>query len=52
MNKTTGADATALSIAFRTSFDSSRAWKGVMNRVGLKGRDAGVLARVAARKAY
>jgi hypothetical protein len=52
MNKTTGADATALSIAPRTSSESSRAWNGVMNRVGAKGRDAGVLARVAARKAY
>lgn len=51
MNSTTGADATALSIAPRTSLESSRAWNGVMNRVGAKGRDAGVLVGVAARKA-
>jgi hypothetical protein len=50
MNKTTGADATALSMALRTSFDRSRAWNGVMKRVGAKGRVAGVLAP-AARKA-
>lgn len=51
MNKTTGAEATALSIAVRTSFESSRAWKGVMKRVGAKARDAGVHVRVAARNA-
>lgn len=51
MNKTTGAEATALSIAARTSFDSNRAWNGVMNRVGAKARDADAVVRVAARKA-
>jgi hypothetical protein len=51
MNKTTGADATALSIALRTSSERSLAWNGVIKRVGAKGRVAGVLARVAARKA-
>ena len=45
MNRTTGAEATALSIAPRTSFDRSRAWNGVMKRVGAKGRVVGVLAR-------
>jgi len=50
MNKTTGADATALSIAVRTSSDKNRAWKGVTNRVGAKTRTAG-RARVVARKA-
>lgn len=50
MNSTTGAEATALSIAVRTSSDSNRAWNGVTKRVGAKGR--AVLARVAARKAY
>ena len=50
MNKTTGADATALSIADRTSSDNNRAWNGVIKRVGAKGR--AVLARVAARNAY
>jgi hypothetical protein len=52
MKRTTGADATALSIAVRTSLERNRAWKGVMKRIGAVGRVAGVLARVAARKAY
>lgn len=50
MKRTTGAEATALSIAVRTSSERSRAWKGVRNRVAAKGR--AVLARVAARKAF
>ena len=49
MNKTTGDDATALSIAERTSSESNRAWNGVRNRAEGMGR--AVLARVAARKA-
>lgn len=51
MNKTTGADATALSIAVLTSFERNRAWNGVTKRIGAGARVAGVLARVAARKA-
>lgn len=51
MNKTTGADATALSIAVLTSFERNRAWNGVTKRNGAGARVAGVLARVAARKA-
>lgn len=50
MNKTTGDEATALSIAERTSSESSRVWNGVMKRAGAKGR--AVLVRVAARNAY
>jgi hypothetical protein len=49
MNKTTGEEATALSMAERTSSESSRAWKGVRKRAVGVGRV--VLARVAARKA-
>jgi hypothetical protein len=52
MNRTTGADATALSIAVLTSLERKRAWNGVTKRIGAEGRVAGVLARVAARKAY
>jgi hypothetical protein len=52
MNKTTGADATALSIAALTWSERNRAWKGVMKRSGAEGRVAGVLARVAARNAW
>jgi hypothetical protein len=52
MNSTTGADATALSIADRTSLERKRAWNGVTKRNRAAGRVAGVLARVAARKAY
>jgi hypothetical protein len=51
MNRTTGAEAIALSIAARTSLERNRAWNGVMKPVGADGRVAGVLARVAARKA-
>jgi hypothetical protein len=51
MNKTTGADAIALSIAARTSFERNRAWNGVTKRIGAEGRVAGVLVRLAARKA-
>lgn len=52
MKSTTGADATAFSMALRTASERHLAWNGVMNRVGAKGREAGVAARVAARKAY
>lgn len=50
MNRTTGDDATALSMADRTSSESNRAWNGVRNRAEGMGR--AVLARVAARKAW
>jgi hypothetical protein len=50
MNRTTGDEATALSIAERTSSESSRAWNGVRKRAVGVGRT--VLARVAARKAW
>jgi hypothetical protein len=49
MNRTTGDEATARSIAERTSSDRSLAWKGVRKRA--EGRGRAVLARVAARKA-
>jgi hypothetical protein len=52
MNRTTGADATALSIAVLTSFERNRAWNGVIKRIGAGARVADVLARVTARKAY
>jgi hypothetical protein len=52
MNRTTGAEATALSIAALTSLERNRAWNGVIKRNGAEGRVAGVLARVAARKAW
>jgi hypothetical protein len=52
MNKTTGADPTALSIAALTSLERHRAWNGVIKRSGAEGRVAGVLARVAARNAW
>jgi hypothetical protein len=51
INKTTGADATALSIAVLTWSERNRAWNGVTKRNGAAGRVAGVLARVAARNA-
>jgi hypothetical protein len=50
MNRTTGDEATALSIAERTSSESSRAWNGVKKRAVGVGRM--VFARVAARKAW
>lgn len=54
MNKTTGDEATARSMAERTSSDSRRAWKGVRKRaaVGVVIVKRGALARVAARKAW
>jgi hypothetical protein len=52
INKTTGAEATALSIAALTSLESSRAWKGVTKRDGAKARDAGIVVRAAARNAF
>lgn len=50
MNRTTGDEAMALSIAERTSSESSRTWNGVRKRV--VGERRGALARVAARKAW
>ena len=49
MNSTTGEEATALSIALRTSSERYRIWKGVRKRA--VGATRTEVARVAARKA-
>ena len=51
MNRTTGEEATARSIALRTSSERHRIWKGVRNWVRWEARRVGALARVAARTA-
>lgn len=50
MNSTTGEEATARSIAVRTSSERHRIWKGVRKRV--LGAARAEVARVAARKAW
>ena len=50
MKRTTGDEATARSIALRTSSDKLRAWKGV--RKVVRKVVVGAVARVAARKAW
>lgn len=51
MNSTTGEEATARSMALRTSSERHRVWKGVRKRVLGMGRAALARVAVAARKA-